>query len=320
MKSDFVGIGEADLISSEAVRRRFHPNEVRISSCVARFHFTFPLALSTDLCYNEAKKGGVLMARLQAHRGVSFEYPENTIVAYQAAVDQGYAIIELDPKYTLDNKFVMLHDHSLKRTARNDEGVAPEVNIEDITLEQAKGYEYGSWKDEKFKGEGIPTLSDVLDFSEKNPNVPLKFDNVWTSFPDELRKAFLNEIAEREGKVNVGITCNTLESLEEVAKTLPWATLHYDGMDLSEYLLKTVLAIANKRELFIWVCYDLPDLSWFKGEKATPELCERVRKYGKLGIWIISTHEELETAVLNFKADLIETNGRVKPQWLRSLV
>ena len=80
------------------------------------------------------------MTKLQAHRGVSYEYPENTIIAYQAAVDQGYGIIELDPKYTLDGKFVMLYDKSLKRTARDENGVAPELNIADITLEQARSY------------------------------------------------------------------------------------------------------------------------------------------------------------------------------------
>ena len=189
------------------------------------------------------------MTKLQAHRGVSYEYPENTILAYQAAVDQGYGIIELDPKYTLDGKFVMLHDKSLKRTARDKNGIAPELNIADITLEQARSYEYGSWKDEKFKGEKIPTLSDVLDFAEENPTVPLKFDNVWTKFPDDIRKAFLEEIAERKGSVNVGMTCDSLESLQEVANSIPWATLHYDGIDLFENFLKIVKETFEDKEI-----------------------------------------------------------------------
>ena len=259
------------------------------------------------------------MTKLQAHRGVSYEYPENTILAYQAAVDQGYGIIELDPKYTLDGKFVMLHDKSLKRTARDENGIAPELNIADITLEQARSYEYGSWKDEKFKGEKIPTLSDVLDFAEENPTVPLKFDNVWTKFPDDIRKAFLEEIAERKGSINVGMTCDSLESLQEAAKFVPCATLHYDGIVLFENFLKIVKETFDNKEIIFWVCYDLPRLSWYKGEKASVDLCNRVRKYGKLGIWIISTREELENAVINFKADYVETNGRIKPDWINDI-
>ena len=41
---------------------------------------------------------GYLVA-LQAHRGVSTDAPENTFAAYRAAVEQGYDIIELDPKF-----------------------------------------------------------------------------------------------------------------------------------------------------------------------------------------------------------------------------
>ena len=54
---------------------------------------------------------------LQAHRGVSTDAPENTFAAFEAAVKQGYDIIELDPKFTLDNQCVILHDKNLKRTA-----------------------------------------------------------------------------------------------------------------------------------------------------------------------------------------------------------
>lgn len=259
------------------------------------------------------------MTKLQAHRGVSSEYPENTIIAYRAAVDQGYAIIELDPKYTADGKFVMLHDKSIKRTARDKNGNTRDILIRDITLEQAREYEYGSWKDERFKGEQLPTLSDVLDFSEKNPNVPLKFDNVWTKFPEELRIAFLDEIAERGDRVNIGLTCGTLESLEQASNALPLATLHYDGMDLSEETLRRVAEIAAGHRPIIWICYDTPETAWFKGEKASVNLCERVRKYGEIGIWLLSRREELATAVLEFHADYVETNGRIKPNWVKDL-
>ena len=258
------------------------------------------------------------MTRLQAHRGVSFEYPENTMIAYQAAVDQGYAIIELDPKYTADGKFVMLHDRSLKRTARDKGGNAYDINISDLTLEQARSYEYGSWFGESFRGEPIPTLSDVLDFSENNPHVPLKFDNVWTSFPEELRKAFLSEIAERGNRVNVGLTCGTLDSLKQAAETLPYAALHYDGIDLKDETLQTVASVARVHKPVIWVCYDNPQTAWFKGEKATKELCERVHQYGELGIWLLSDREELNEATQIFKANYVETNGRIKPDWLES--
>ena len=86
------------------------------------------------------------MAKLQAHRGVSYEYPENTMIAYQAAIDQDYGIIELDPKYTADGKIVMLHDKSIRRTARDKNGESHDIQISELTLDEAREYEYVSWK------------------------------------------------------------------------------------------------------------------------------------------------------------------------------
>ena len=259
------------------------------------------------------------MTKLQAHRGVSYEYPENTMIAYQAAIDQSYGIIELDPKYTADGKIVMLHDWSLKRTARNENGEQRDIRINEITLAEAQSYEYGSWKGEQFKGEKMPTLSDVLDFSEKHTDVPIKIDNVWNKFPDEIRADMLAEVAERGDRVNVGFTCSTPEALAEAASTNPLAALHYDGIDVSEDTLKKISEIASGHKLVIWLCYDTPVTKWYKGERASAELCERVRKYGEIGIWLLAEREELCEAVLDFKADYVETNGKLKPWWVEDM-
>lgn len=177
--------------------------------------------------------------------------------------------------------------------------------------------EYGSWLNESFKGEKIPTLSNVLDFSAKNLAVPLKFDNVWNKFPDDIRAKFLCEIAERGERVNVGFTCSTLEALREAANAMPTAALHYDGIDVSEGTLKRVAEIAQGHKLVIWLCYDTPATKWYKGERASVELCDRVRKYGEVGIWLLAEREELDIAINKFHADYVETNGKLKPWWIK---
>ena len=257
-----------------------------------------------------------MMTKLQAHRGVSAEFPENTMVAFQAAADQGYGLIELDPKYTADGQIVMLHDSYLKRTARDADGGIPAASITELTLAQAREFEYGSWFHEDFKGEQIPVLSDVLDFSAKNLGVALKFDNVWNEFPDDIRAGFLREISARGEKVNVGLTCATVDAIREAAEAVPTATLHYDGVDLREATLKEVAEAAQGHKLVIWVCFDSPATKWFKGERATVALCDRARKYGQLGLWLLSEREELDRAVGEFRADYVETNGKLKPWWI----
>lgn len=260
------------------------------------------------------------MALLQAHRGVSSEYPENTLAAFRASVAQGYDLIELDPKVTADGKFVILHDNSLKRTARDKNGEVQDLKIKEITLAQAQEFEYGSWFAPQFCGEPIPTLSDILDFAAENPQIPLKIDNCWEYFPDDLREAFFDEIAARgEAAANIGFTCRTPERLEQVAKRFPKAMLHYDGPSLDAETLDKVKKIAEGHRLVIWVCYDNEITQWFKGPKACAELCDFVRNYGEVGVWILSKREELERVVLECHADIIETTGHLKPEWLREI-
>ena len=258
------------------------------------------------------------MTLLQAHRGVSSEYPENTMAAFRASVEQGYGLIELDPKHTADGKFVILHDKTLTRTARDADGNAPDYAIKDITLEKAQEYEYGSWFAPEFRGEPIPLLSDVLDFAEQHPDIPIKIDNVWEKFEAPHRNTFLKEIESRGDKVaNIGFTCRTLECLEIVAKRFPNATLHYDGTDLTKEGLDKVAEIAKGHRLVIWVCYDGNTSKWFKGPRASRELCDFVRQYGELGIWILSDKKQFERTLRKYNPDIIETTGHIKPEWIK---
>ena len=72
-----------------------------------------------------AKENPVSLARLHeeertlvtAHRGNSLEYPENTLLAMEKAVEAGADFIEFDLRSTSDDVPILLHDETLKRTA-----------------------------------------------------------------------------------------------------------------------------------------------------------------------------------------------------------
>lgn len=59
-----------------------------------------------------------------AHRGSSVQWPENTLAAFQAAVDDGADAIETDVRLTRDGKLVLLHDEDLRRMAGDPRRVA----------------------------------------------------------------------------------------------------------------------------------------------------------------------------------------------------
>ena len=254
--------------------------------------------------------------RLQAHRGVCSECPENTFADFQTAVDEGYDIIELDPKFTADNHIVILHDRYVNRTGRRLDGapIPPETAIKEMTFAQARELEYGSWFDPKFKGEKLPSLEELIDFIRAN-SISFKFDNVWETFPDEPREKFLSQLEEADLGGQIGFTCARMPTLLEVIRRFPKAEIHWDGEN-DKATLDKVVKIAERHRLTIWVCYENEHSGWFKGAKANVELCNLVHSYGELGIWLLTQEHDLDDTIGLYHADAIETTGHIKPAML----
>ncbi|MBO4963265.1 MAG: hypothetical protein J6C97_05765, partial [Clostridia bacterium] len=106
-----------------------------------------------------------------AHRGVPYYAPENTLPAYELAADQGFKMVECDISFTSDGEPVLLHDDTIARTS-NGSG-----NVSDMTTEQLKTYDFGSWMGHEYAETKIPTLAEFLDCCITNnlhPYIELK--------------------------------------------------------------------------------------------------------------------------------------------------
>ena len=253
-------------------------------------------------------------ALLQAHRGVSTDCPENTISAFRAAVRQGYDTIELDPKFTRDGACVILHDRTVDRTGRRkDGGPLPAVTaIGDMTLAQAREWEYGGWFAPEYRGEEIPLLSEALDLSRET-GVPLKLDNVIESFAPDQKEKLFGEIRRAGLSEKIGLTCSTPDFVKTVAQVFPRATIHYDG-PVSRDILEGIRGMTGGGELFVWLRYDNAATAWNRNPAADEALCALVHEYARLGVWILSGEEERDRAESVFRADIIETTGSLKPR------
>ena len=95
-------------------------------------------------------------AKIVAHRGASFEAPENTIAAFKRAWALGVEAVELDVHVTKDGEVVVIHDPTTKRVAGVDRAIA------EHTLAELRELDVGGWKHVKYKGERIPTLAQAL--------------------------------------------------------------------------------------------------------------------------------------------------------------
>jgi len=90
-----------------------------------------------------------------AHRGESGHAPENSIAAFQMAMDMKADLIELDVHMSSDGEAIVIHDATLERTT-NGTGT-----VNDYSAEELVALDNGSWFDEKFRDERIPTVSQV---------------------------------------------------------------------------------------------------------------------------------------------------------------
>lgn len=91
------------------------------------------------------------------HRGASAYAPMNTLPAFELAAEQGADGVELDVHLTKDGELIIVHDFTIDHTT-NGTGT-----VTDKTLAELKEYDAGSWFDEKFAGEKLPTLDEVFE-------------------------------------------------------------------------------------------------------------------------------------------------------------
>jgi glycerophosphoryl diester phosphodiesterase len=103
------------------------------------------------------------------HRGASADAPENTLAAFRLAMEQGADGVELDVQRCATGEVVVIHDPHTGRVA----GEA--IDIATAPLSALRALDVGAWKDERFRGERIPLLAEVLEaLPDATVNVELK--------------------------------------------------------------------------------------------------------------------------------------------------
>lgn len=96
-----------------------------------------------------------------AHRGLSASYPENTLPAFEKALDLNVDGVEFDLHPTRDGKIVITHDDMLERCSN---GHGP---VRDHTLAELRQLDFGNWKAPQFAGTRIPEFHELLDLVER---------------------------------------------------------------------------------------------------------------------------------------------------------
>src|SRR5574337_1778321 len=93
--------------------------------------------------------------QLIAHRGAPRVAPENTLSSIREAKKLGANWVEFDVRLTKDGELICFHDNTLERTT-NGTGY-----VYDYTFSALKQLDAGSWFSPDFRGEEIPTFSQM---------------------------------------------------------------------------------------------------------------------------------------------------------------
>ncbi|MFQ6042905.1 MAG: glycerophosphodiester phosphodiesterase, partial [Candidatus Poribacteria bacterium] len=213
-----------------------------------------------------------------AHRGASGRghAPENTLAAFQKAMEIGVDAVECDVHRTKDEHVVVIHDKNLKRTTDMD-GV-----IAEMTLSEIKKADAGSWFDPRFSGETIPTLKELLHLTKGTviTVIEIKQENI----ADKVIKDI--EDAGSAGEVVlISFHASALRDAQEINPRIPRAFLIGGVEPLSEF--PSILdAIHSAAEVGAGTL-NLSD------KIITPQLVRESRRRG-IGVWAWTVDDETE--------------------------
>lgn len=198
------------------------------------------------------KRKDEISMKIWAHRGCSQKYPENTLLAFEKAIElPGLAGIELDIQLTKDGKLVVIHDEKIDRTT---EGIG---FVRDYTLAELKKFHIYA---DVNSSQRIPTMEEVLDLAEQRCRAGMKLNielktNVY-SYPGIEEK--IVELIQKRGlqKSIIYSSFYTL-SIERIRQLDSEAETAILDRKVSECLFKLKGCGANALHPF-WRGMDLP--------------------------------------------------------------
>ena len=117
-------------------------------------------------------KGGL---RHNAHLGFYGIAPNNTMPSLELAAKCGFPACIVVPKVTKDGVLVCIHDDTINRTARDEDGNPPKENmlVWEYTYEELRQWDYGFWQNEIYQGTKIPKLEEFFDLCARTGMRPM---------------------------------------------------------------------------------------------------------------------------------------------------
>jgi glycerophosphoryl diester phosphodiesterase len=170
-----------------------------------------------------AREGGD-MTRILAHRGASGCAPENTLAAFELAMQQGADGVELDVQLTQDGHLVVIHDETLDRTTDGSGWV------KDHTLAQIKALDASQGHSE-YPQQRVPTLEEVFNLlSDTGMMINVEIKDSVVAYPGIVEKV-LAVIDQRDWEYRVIVSSFnhlTLARIRQIGSLVSTGVLFQD--------------------------------------------------------------------------------------------
>ena len=160
-----------------------------------------------------------------AHRGASGYAPENTLAAFQKAVDLGADGVELDIQLTKDDQIVVIHDETIDRTSDGKGWV------KDYTLEELRAFNYNRTKPE-YEHADIPTMREVFELLKPTGlfiNIEIKTGVVFYEKIEEKILALTKEMGMEDRVCYSSFNHYTVTRIHELKPDAEVGFLYADG-------------------------------------------------------------------------------------------
>ena len=225
-----------------------------------------------------------------AHRGASGDYPENTMLSFERAFEEGADALELDVRLTGDNEVVVFHDETLDRTT-NGKG-----NLKDFSLKELQkldaAYNFDASNNFPYRGKGIriPTLKEVLShFNHKPIVIEVKKTGKYIAVQ-------LEKIIKKAGAANrVLIASYDSQTKKRIRRLLPFTVSAASRGEIINFHLKSKFGCSHLIKYYPFDALYLPIT--YKGIRVlTPHLIRAAQRQGiPIHVWTINNIAEMET-------------------------
>jgi len=216
------------------------------------------------------------MTKNIAHRGFSGRYPENTMLAFQKALEAGVDGIEFDVHFSKDGELVIIHDELLDRTT---DGTG---FVQDYTLEELKKLDASAEFAGVYGKNQIPTLEEyfrLIEGKDVLTNIEIKSGVIWYPGIEEKVLETVDRFGRRKDTIISSFNHFSILRMKELAPDMVCGFL-----EESRIIGPAAYCAEHKVECWHPLCYDMT-------EDVVKELRERDIR---INAWTVNRREDME--------------------------